>query len=658
MSGQYEITVSKAVPKYSDRCFFPQSVLSEILDQNATLPHPLVFRLTNKEGQSTLVGVREFTAPEYHILVPEEVSLLIGQGVVTIELVEMPKATFLQVKPLQFYPQVTNWKYYLESFLSKNYTTLSKNQTFGYWDDVANTAVELVVEDTNEESVVVVDTDIVLDVLPLNDIMAAQQLEQAKTMEALENIPILEPILILDLEPFNKAAVPQIFKVNVLNYKSKICIEIQGEDIANMDILGGIDKFITLDCFLWCTMTQDDQEIKRLVVDLSSDTVANFVQKNGDQTECYIYLVFFAWEHNTRVKVKVFEGKSAEEVTAATHQTNSVEQVQCPNCSAYISKANIQLHEVACRRKKKCICGELFMGNIPLAHWHCDVCGPSVHGNSSLYKMKHQKIFHQHPYQCDKCSLETEFNNFIELVSKHKATECPQKLHECIFCHMILPQGEATYQDKFNNLTHHESECGSKTTECFECGKVLKTRDMTSHMKMHYMDKKEKSTLVVKHCSNTVCVSIFEDGSDASNELGLCDTCYRPLYASVHDPTGSKLRNRIERKYIMQLTKGCANAWCDNPECGTGGTKLDIKLALLRVQGLMAQIHSLPNNSNSPGSENRFYFCISENIARRKTLLKKLLEENISESLAYRAVWKSVDEESVRSWVNQNSIVF
>lgn len=642
MSSTYGITVSDELPKYSDRCIFPQTVLAAVVETHAQLPHPLVFRLTNSESESVLVGVREFTAPESQILVPEGVLNRIGHSDVTINVEEVQKATSLKIKPVQFYPQVTNWKYYLESFLSKNYTTLSVNQAFGYWDQVANMAVELVVEDANEKSVTVVDTDIVLDVVPLNDIMAAQQLEQSKTISALENIPLLGSNMEIALEPFSRVTIPKVYKVHVQEHKSKIHVEVHGADIANVEILAGMDKFLTLDNFMWSTMTQDNQESKMVEIDVTSDELVNFAQKHRD--ECYVYFVFFAWEHNATVTVTL--GGEAK----------SPEGVQCPNCLKYIP-GNFQLHELACNRKTKCECGELFNGTIPASHWHCETCGPSVHGNSTLHKMKHQKIYHQQPYQCDKCNDSTCYDNLIELVTRHKATTCPQKLHECIFCHMILPQGEETYQDRFNNLTHHESDCGNKTTECFQCGKVIKARDLASHMQIHYMDKVEQQTSPLRHCSNMVCVAIFEN-STPSNELSLCDSCYRPLYASVHDPTHAKLQNRIERKYVMQLTKGCGNGWCDNPECATGGTKMDFKLALGRIKlVLLPQVvtPALPCNSEGAGS-NKFWLCISEGILRRKQLAAELMATNVAESLVYRAVWKHVDEAQVRVWLQLNTV--
>lgn len=649
MPSTFLISISDSLPKYSDRCIFPQSVLTAVLEDHPQLPHPLVFRLTNAQAESVLVGVREFTAAESQILVPEEVFSRISDALVTIEVAELQKATSLQVKPVQFYPQVTNWKYYLESFLSKNYTTLSVNQAFGYWDEVANSAVELVVEDANEKSVIVVDTDSVLDVVPLNDIMAAQQLEQSKAISALENIPILEADIDLELEPFSRVTIPKVYKVDVLGYKSKIYVELHGQDLSNVDILGGMDKFLTLDNFCWSTIPQDGQESKALAIDVTTDDMTNLAQKHNDG--CFVYFVFFAWEYNANVRVTISDTPTERE--AATG-------VQCPNCLKQIP-GNLQLHEVACFRKKKCTCGELFNGPIPSTHWHCDVCGPSVHGNSTLHKMKHQKIYHQQPYQCDQCHSTRAYASLIELVTTHRATTCPQKLHECIFCHMILPQGEETYQDRFHNLTHHESDCGNKTTECFQCGKVVKTRDMASHAQMHYMDKVEQQAHPIQHCSNQVCVAIFEN-TTPSNDLGLCDSCYRPLYASVYDPTHLKLQNRIERKYVMQLTRGCGNEWCDNPECATGGTKLDIKSALAKIkQELFPQvvvpplpINNVPSGTRSEAS--RLWLCIGEGILRRKQLLMELVATNVAEALVYRAVWKHADGPLARQWLEQNTV--
>lgn len=649
MSPSYSISISNQLPKYSDRCIFPQSVLAAVLEDHAQLPHPLVFRLSDREKQSVLVGVREFTAPDSEILVPEEVFSRLNQSKVSIEVAALEKATFLQVKPVQFYPQVTNWKYYLESFLSKNYTTLSVRQLFGYWDEAASSPVELVVEDANEKSVIVVDTDSVLDVVPLNDIMAAQQLEQSKVTSALENIPFLDTNMALDLEPFGQVTIPNVYKVNLRDYKSKLYLEMSGDDISNVDILGGKDKFLTLDNYSWSTMVQDDKETKALVIDLTSDDMVNYAQKHPEG--CFLYFVFFAWEHTAKVSITLSD-------TLMERQTG--DGIQCPNCFRRISK-NFQLHELACYRKQKCLCGELFNGKIPSTHWHCKECGPSVHGNSSLHRMKHHKIYHQQPYGCNKCKGSATYNSLLDLVTTHKATTCPLKLHECMFCHMILPQGEETYEDRFNNLTHHESECGNKTTECFECGKVVKARDMASHLHIHYLDKVERQASPLQHCANQVCVAIFEN-TTPSNDLGLCNSCYRPLYASMYDPKNEKLQNRIERKYVMQLTKGCGNEWCDNPECATGSNKMDIKSALARTKQVLLPLVVVPqlpisqmSNCGTKGA-NSLWLCISEDVMRRKQLLLEVLASDVAEGLAYRAIWKHLDSDLARQWLMRNAV--
>lgn len=190
MSIQLSVQLLEGLPKNSDKCLFPPSLLQSTIDNVTDLPHPLVFNLS--DGVSiTAVGVKEFTAEEGTIEVPQYIFESIKNEVVSIELADLPKATFLQLKPAQFYPHITNWKYYLESQLSQNYTTLTKGKPFFIDDRVAKTLVEVNVEDANAPTVIVVDTDTILDVLPLNDIMAAQQLSQNDATSALENIPEL-----------------------------------------------------------------------------------------------------------------------------------------------------------------------------------------------------------------------------------------------------------------------------------------------------------------------------------------------------------------------------------------------------------------------------------------------------------------------------------
>lgn len=611
------------LPPLSDKCLLPPLLLADVLAAHPALPHPLVFRLTSPTN-SVLVGVREFTAPENTVVAPQEVASVLGAGPVTATLApDLPKALFLRVKPAQFYPHVSNWKYYLESFLSSNYTTLSRGQVFGH--DAA-AAVRLTVEDCNADAVVVVDTDIVLDVVPVNDVAAHQQQRQTADLAALENVPRLQQTQRVAVEPFS-VAVPKVY---ALDLTASCSLRISTDsDADNVDVVAGFDKLVTLENFAFATMGA-----LSIAIDLASELVSTHV-RNGAST---LYVVPFAWEHDASVTISV-EPLAKPPVPLPL--------AECSNCGRQIA-SNLQLHEAHCRRNNvRCTCGEVFAKEIPRTHWRCAHC--DVHGDSALSEMKHLRMRHSGPYVCV-CGDPHEYRDFLELVTQHKATVCPAKLHECRFCHLVVPQEEATYEDRYANLSHHENQCGNKTTECFQCARVVRNKDLASHMTMHYMDKVERNNEVVARCTNGNCVS----ESDAHNDLGLCAACYGPLYLLVHDPTRAKLQNRIERRYMLQLTKGCGHSWCANAECATGGTKLDFKLAMQHVQTLLGQVAGLPVSTLATS---RFWFCVNESVQMRKAVLDALRSEgHYADSMLLRAVNAHSDEEAARLWLRCHAV--
>lgn len=654
------VSCSSDLERLSDKCLLPQSVLSAALDSHSPLPHPLVFSLHGDE-QTVLVGVKEFTAPEGEILVPKSVHDVLGDISVHVELVSVPKATFLQLKPIHFYPHITNWKYYLESFVSKNYTVLTKKQKFGVYDSVAKVDVEMLVEDANDDLVVVVDTDIELDMVPLNDIMAAQQLSHNQNLAYVENIPDISWDTPIKLEPFNLIPVPAIHKLDLRTLAPKSYIRLTtADDIYNVDLVAGLDKFLTLENFGWCTMPQDSSGIKYIEIDKSSDIVANYMQKYNDEANCWLYLVPFAWEHASTVTLTILN--EVPQDLENERQPALPSDVQCSNCLKFIDKSKFVLHEAFCLRNNvRCSCSEVFTKSIPSTHWHCEECTPMVHGNSSLFKLKHEKLYHRGPYVCDQCGDTSAYPNFVALVENHKANDCGAKLHECMFCHLVVPQGVASYEEKFNNLSHHESQCGNKTIECFECGNVVKSKDLASHMRIHNLKKAQSAAEEVDRCANVICVNIFPNGQKPSNDLGLCDTCFGPLYAQVHDSTHIKLQNRLERKYVMQLTKGCGNSWCLNPECGNH-KKWDMRLAIEHIRGdLLAAISYplLPINKSREAtlSRNQMWFCLNASVDGRRRLCDKITREgHYGQNMVLKALASYSDEDHVRPWLQAHSI--
>ncbi|WPK22951.1 hypothetical protein PUMCH_000174 [Australozyma saopauloensis] len=641
MSGSFIVQSSDQLPQHSDKCILPPSILKLVLDQNSELPHPLVLQLVGVK--SVYVGVKEFTAPEDTVIVPRDVYDQLQSDNVQIHLADLPKSTFLKIKPFQFYSHITNWKYYLESFLSTKYTVLSKNQTFYYADALAGKTVELLVEDCNADAVVVVETNVVLDVVPLNDIMAAQQLEQGANLNILENVPALETDTQMTLEPFNQVAIQHIYSIDLRKQKNDFTISIEcADDSPNVELICGVDKFLTLENFMKCSLSSkaDTQATKAITIELKSDIIQNCLLKADDTDPVYLYVVPFAWDHAASITLQL--RPVAEDEGALILQDSLEDSILCQNCGKQIQEKNYPLHEAYCLRNiKKCSCGEVFDREIPSLHWHCGSC--QFVGDSTLLRFKHEKFFHSGPYKCNACDSDDHFETYVDLVEKHKGVECPAKLHECKFCHLVVPQGEATYEDRFNNLTHHESECGNKTVECFKCKKSVRNKDIKTHMQLHSIDNPIKSSSLVLHCSNVNCVNLAGDNSETKNTLQLCDTCYGPLYSTVHDQNHSKLQSRIERRYIIQLTKGCGQPWCDNKECATGGTKLDMKRAFSHIQGdLLRKIYQpvMPiNSARSESGSNEFWFCVNESVHRKKGILQDLIAEaRFPESSIYLAL--------------------
>lgn len=717
--GEFNIATNDILPAHSDKSILPASILSTLLDlprfSNDNLPHPLIFKVTNHHnGNFVYVGVKEFTSPqEQTLILPKHIITKLDNTnddtTVSIELVtHIPKSTFLTLKPLQFYPEITSWKYYLESKLPTLYTTLSKNEHL-----IIDNKYELLVEDTNDTTVCIVDTDTILDVIPLNDIMANQQLEYDKNLNYLNNIQELDVqnnLIIRDLKSMKNSIVPQIYKLDITKFQSQNITltlgvadgnsnEFEKDDYSslfNIDLVVGLDKLVNLENFNYTTIDQDfklqynlhnfetTQAKKRVVIDLKDDNIVNKIHKgldndNDDENnEKYIYFIPFSWDFTTSVSIIVYDGIEDEE----SEKESNLKEIQieentleCTNCSKAISKNKFQLHQAFClRNNKRCSCGLIFLKEIPSNHWHCELCNDDkIYGSSSLLKFKHDKLIHSPPYKCNKCDDDIEYEDFISLIKNHQSTKCPAKLHECKFCHLILPQEQSTFEDNFVNLTHHENGCGNKTTECYKCNKVLRIKDLSKHMKMHNLNKinfNQFTQSTFNKCSNENCITLIDIYKSSTNSMGLCDFCFGPLYISQIDPNNMKLQIRIERKYMIQLSKGCGFDWCSNIECLNGNKSSaskpkNIKEILSHINNtLFSQIHNplLPineKNGNTKFGDNKFWFCVNESINNKKKLIDKLLfEQQYNESIIYKAVneVKGSEEQDVRSWLEENGV--
>lgn len=694
------------LPYFSDKAIFPPSLLTRVVEAygEKSLPHPLIFRV-GKGDRSYYVGVREFSAEEGTVRLPGSFveKVFIKEDFLSFQLADdVPKGKYLTLKPLQFYPQITNWKYYLENRLSRYYTTLTVHDMLHIEDN--NTIFELFIEDVGDsgDTICIIDTDMILDIIPLNDIMATQQLEFSKfsLMNSLENtkeIRVGEIVHLNNMKPFSSQDyVPSLFKIDLSQFHNQDMLNIiirnsgphlQIDQIVNMDCLVGLDKLTNMENFKWSTMDDDfeiqyrldhnliETPVKSINIKIaeSGELLTKVNQKKGDDesADSHIYIAPFVWEFQANIDLEVSTSNAAipdvqnpKELIAEEEE----ERYRCPNCEKEIPKRTRQLHEPFCLRNNvKCSCGCIFFKQIPPNHWHCDDCNDSkAYGNSALLLMKHRKLNHDGNYICNSCASNEKYAKYTELVVQHKSSKCSEKLHVCRFCHLVVPQGEATYQDNFLNLSHHENECGNKTTECFQCGRILRTKDVSKHLKMHTLDKLEKNNdikLNFSKCLNENCVMITHPDANA---FGLCDLCYGPVYIAQEDPNNLKLQSRIERKYMLQLTKGCGFSWCRNINCRTYNKDKFSKMSHKEIytylcQELFSYIASPPlpiNQDRVTHSPNRLWFCVNEAIQSRTNIANVLLDVGeYSPLLIYKAVNETeANLPSAEKWLSENAI--
>jgi hypothetical protein len=150
-------------------------------------------------------------------------------------------------------------------------------------------------------------------------------------------------------------------------------------------------------------------------------------------------------------------------------------------------------------------------------------------------------------------------------------------------------------------------------------------------------------------------------GQGPGNDIGLCSTCFGPLYVSLHDPEGKALRRRIERRYLSQLLTGCAKPWCRNPYCRAGRknttpgapdrgvpTKEAIPLVKPFLEGLDGRGYSSP-----------LHFCVDEASQRRRSVAEMLsLEQGVEGKGGYGLEWcvaaleaEAGDLDRARAWL-------
>ncbi|ODQ79205.1 hypothetical protein BABINDRAFT_8789 [Babjeviella inositovora NRRL Y-12698] len=564
-----------SLPPLSDKAVLPASVLEQLLEASSELPTPLIFQISTALGETTFIGTREFTAAEGAIHLPRIIQEKLGAEAgseVTLTLSSeksVPKGTRLVVKPLDADYPVSNWKYFLESRLNNAYTTLTQGDVLVVGSGKQTRLLEgqLVEEeyrllvDTVEPAltVCIVDTDVSLEIVPLNDDNAQKMLDKGLEVSEIaikldEVVPITDSVKYqFDVSEYVASRPQEILQISIAS-----------ELKEGPGLVVSVDEFVSPNTFIWSNM-----ETKQIRIPLADSLLMNhrsvFITQYSPSPEKAL----------ATFSVSIFPDTDtgSEEIPAG------------------------------------CQCNESFTEYFSLA--------------------------------------------------RHKAVECAEKLHECQFCRLLLPQGLATPQDKLQGLTHHESDCGNKTTDCYKCHQPIKQKDFASHLKIHDMNRIAKPKPV--KCHNVNCIH-----TRSVNEYALCDICFGPSYSSVYDPDYTKLKSRFERRYMIQATRGCGSSWCKNLECVSSGLKSrdPISNVLGHIQNdLLTQIPFIPGGVRSQ-QDAWFAFCVDETATRKKFMVDLILEEHqyetewICEAVKHRGIGSGGAEDvaSIKGWLSENAI--
>ena len=663
----------------------------QYLDQRHQLPHPLTFRLVNpKNGRVVHAGVREFSAGEDEALLSPFLLEALGiesttekegfdesdagngdakKRLVTINVTDLPKGTFVKLRPLEPGYDPDDWKALLEKHLRQEYTTLTNGQPLvvpgGRGVDGKKEEFRFLVDGfkpEGAEGVCIVDTDLEVDIEALNEEQAVETMKRIAAKMATAPGTDGGSSAGGELDLFNPKTGQVLpgeyvdYELTSWNKSQPLEFELTGEDDE-----GEVDLIVSP-----ISTTQ------RAVPRLDEHVFADFdgrpskrvrlqptnVELEGSES---LFVTVHAYEPSHPESIGNAKGQQvpkprrftlrarhtdADEVMGGISANDTEEppnpgEVRCKNCGQFVPQQTLMLHENFCLRNNilcRSGCGQVFKkGSTEFQnHWHCP--HDSAYGNTALTLDKHNALTHPpEVLRCTECSTSETFSSMHSL-ARHRTSTCPSKLILCRFCHLIVPQeGDPDVPNAealLSGMTPHEIADGARTTECHMCNKIVRLRDMDTHLKSHDLDRLHRP--IPQPCRNINCGRTIDTcgkngdtragsrmGQGAGNDLGLCSVCYGPLYVSMHDPEGKAMRRRIERRYLQQLVTGCGKPWCRNEFCKTGRKARDLPSNITMKDGIpmvKPMIESLANGETA----SPLHFCVDEAGQKRRGLAELL----------------------------------
>lgn len=651
-------------------------------DSGQQLPHPLMFRLVNtKSSNAVYAGIREFSAPEgtlclspflLEALDVKDEDLLIRSDSspdaspddsadtaapplqIAVHAVQLPKGTYVRLRPLEAGYNPGDWKWLLERHLRENYTCLTKD-TILLVNGVQGESFKFLVDKIAPEGdgICVVDTDLEVDIEALDEEQARETLRQIASRDQAGRADGSSKGGHLDIW---KDAHGQVSRGDYVDYvlpswdrSQPLTITLSG--IAEEEAL---DLFVTPRSSRQRALPRESEHVfgsfdaARHGTKSISISPANvemegaesvMVSVHGHRLPGSTHQSADPVSYTIRAKAGDADARGSNDigVDSADH---GPDDEQCKNCLQWVPKRTMVLHENFCRRNNIICsrCQAVFKKGSPEwgSHWHCDY--DDAHGDSAASKARHDQVFHM-DRPCPLCTFST---NSTPDLARHRTTVCPGKLILCRFCHLEVPQEGDPFSPApevvLSGMTAHELADGARTTECHLCDKIVRLRDMETHLRHHELDKAGRPEPAI--CRNANCGRTLHgvgprgqvgvktsEGQGPGNDLGLCSLCFGPLYASMYDPDGKALRRRIERRYLQQLMTGCGKAHCANDWCKAGRAKTGLEAKGSSARAALPLVKPLLEGVADHGEP--MFFCVDELSQKRRRVAEMVAAEKV-----------------------------
>ncbi|KAF2746406.1 ubiquitin fusion degradation protein-like protein [Sporormia fimetaria CBS 119925] len=643
---------------------------AQFQDKFQQLPHPLTFRLVNPDnGRVVYAGIREFSAEEGELVLSPFLQEALGLELpsqsasragspseeddaeeavnatrapqITVHAKQLPKGTFVKLRPLEAGYDPEDWKALLEQHLRANITTLTNGEVLVVYGGRGSSGKQeefrFLVDSFRPEgdAICVVDTDLEVDIEALNEEQARETLRQIH--EKAKRLPGTDEGSSVGgkLDIF-RGQNGQVLDGEYVDYELPAWDRSQGLEIT----LSGEDDEDELNLFVSPYSTRQrarPREEEHIFAELSSQYPKRLrlqstnVELEGAEA---VWISVHAYPSEApsttpkkfHIRASVYDPASANSTETGAEAQHNPGEVQCENCHQWVPSSSLFLHENFCLRNNILCpqgCGRVFQKRSPAYgnHWHCP--HDTFTGDTTLSRTKHDALFHTEQ-TCHTCNL--TFPS-IPSLSQHKTTTFPQEgdPHEPPSAELLL-----------SGLTPHELADGGRTTECHLCGKLIRLRDMETHSKHHDLERSTRPP--PRLCRNIKCgrtqdgVSTTGDtragtrkGQGPGNDIGLCSTCFGPLYVPSHDPEGRALKRRIERRYLSQLLSGCGKSWCRNEYCRSGRKNLGVGEAAVPTKEALPMIR--PFLEGLKEGETPLHFCVDEGSQKRRGVAEILAAE-------------------------------